>query len=83
MATTLVKLDIHLIFHVKSTSIKLKNDDLSRLFSYVGGIIREHGAIPMAIGGMPDHRSPKAVLPTRPPAAFRPRTAQPIWRYLT
>ena len=55
MATTLVKLDIHLIFHVKSTSIKLKNDDLSRLFSYVGGIIREHGAIPMAIGGMPDH----------------------------
>ena len=55
MASTLVKIDIHLIFHVKSTSIKIAHDDLSRVVQYMGGIIRDMGGIPMAIGGMPDH----------------------------
>ena len=55
MASTLVKIDVHLIFHVKSTSIKLQDDHLSRIFAYIGGIIKNHDGLPIAIGGRPDH----------------------------
>ena len=55
MASTLVKIDIHLIFHVKSTGMVMSNDDLPHIFQYVGGIIREMGAVPIEIGGMCDH----------------------------
>ena len=55
MASTLVKIDIHLIFHVKNTGIKLRESDLDRIFSYIGGIIKGQGELPIAIGGRPDH----------------------------
>lgn len=55
MANTLVKIDIHLVFHVKSTGVRMRAEDLGRIFSYIGGIIREIGGIPIEIGGMPDH----------------------------
>ena len=38
MATSLAKINIHLIFHVKSTSVKVREGDLPRLFAYIGGI---------------------------------------------
>ncbi len=55
MASTLVKIDVHLIFHVKSTSVKVRNKDLGRLFAYIGGIINGIGELSVVIGGMPDH----------------------------
>ncbi|MBR2237261.1 MAG: transposase [Prevotella sp.] len=55
MASSLVKIDIHLIFHVKSTGVTMRENDLPRIFQYIGGIIREMNAIPMEIGGMKDH----------------------------
>ena len=55
MATTLVKIDIHLIFHVRSTGVRMREEDLERIFAYIGGIIRGHGGIPIEVGGMPDH----------------------------
>ncbi len=33
----------------------MREDDLPRIFQYIGGIIREMNAIPMEIGGMKDH----------------------------
>ena len=55
MANTLVKIDIHLIFHVKSENIMLRTEDLGRVFAYIGGIINGIGGLPIEIGGMPDH----------------------------
>ena len=55
MASTLVKIDVHLIFHVKSTSVKIRSEDLGRVFAYIGGIIKGVGGLPVEIGGMPDH----------------------------
>ena len=55
MASTLVKINIHLVFHVKSTGIRIREEDLERLFSYLGGIIRSIGGSPVQVGGMPDH----------------------------
>jgi len=50
-----VKIDIHLIFHVKSTSKVIRQEECTRLYEYIGGIIKSLGGIPMEIGGMPDH----------------------------
>lgn len=33
----------------------MRENDLPRIFQYIGGIIREMNAIPMEIGGMKDH----------------------------
>ena len=55
MANTLVKIDIHLIFRVKSANIMLRREDLGRVFAYIGGIINGIGGLPIEIGGMPDH----------------------------
>ena len=63
MANTFVKLDIHLIFHVKPTSPSICQDDLSALFSYTGGIIRALGGVAYIVGGMPDHVHVLASLP--------------------
>ena len=55
MADTLVKLNTHIIFHTKSAGIAMRECDLSRVFSYLGGIIRNKGGIAFIVGGMPDH----------------------------
>ena len=55
MANTMVKNYMHLIFHIKSTSVQMQQGDLPRIFAYIGGIIREIGGIPFIVGGMPDH----------------------------
>ena len=55
MASTLVKIDVHLIFHVKSTGTRMRTEDLERIFPYIGGIIKGIGGLPISVGGMPDH----------------------------
>jgi REP element-mobilizing transposase RayT len=55
MASTLVKNDIHITFHVKTNSPRILPDDLPALFNYISGIIMNRGGIAMATGGMPDH----------------------------
>ena len=55
MANTMVKNYMHLIFHIKSTSIQMQQNDLPRIFAYIGGIIKELDGIPFIVGGMPDH----------------------------
>ena len=55
MANTLVKMNVHIVFHVKSTGIKMRTEDLERIFSYIGGIINGIGGIPMEVGGVENH----------------------------
>ncbi|MBO7391258.1 MAG: transposase [Verrucomicrobia bacterium] len=55
MASTLVKIDVHLIFHVKSTGVTMRKEDLGRIFSYIGGLIKGLDGIPIEIGGVTDH----------------------------
>ena len=55
MASTLVKIDVHLIFHVKNTCMMMREEDLPRIFTYIGGIINGIGGIPIEVGGRPDH----------------------------
>ncbi|MBO7576643.1 MAG: transposase, partial [Bacteroidales bacterium] len=55
MASSLVKIDIHLIFHTKSHGIKMRENDLGRIHAYMGGIINNLGGIPIIVGGIEDH----------------------------
>ena len=64
MGNTLTKIDLHLIFHVKSTRIAILADDMATVLAYIGGIIKNNGGTPIAIGGMPDHIH---ILTTLPP----------------
>jgi REP element-mobilizing transposase RayT len=63
MANTMVKNYMHLIFHIKSTSVQMQQSDLPRIFAYIGGIIKDLGGIPFIVGGMPDHVHLLATLP--------------------
>ena len=55
MANTYIQLYTHIVFHTKSTGIIMREEDLKSVFQYIGGIIREEGAIPFAVGGVADH----------------------------
>ncbi|OAV63952.1 Transposase IS200 like protein [Bacteroidales bacterium Barb6XT] len=55
MSQSLSKLYVHLIFHVKDNQIGIRPSDASRVYSYIGGIIKQKESIPVRIGGMPDH----------------------------
>ena len=55
MASTLVKNDLHIVFHVKSTSPRIDVTLLPSLYSYIGGIINRRNGLALEIGGMPDH----------------------------
>ena len=55
MGNSYLRINIHLIFHVKSTGQTMRESDLSRIFCYLGGVIKSEGGLPIQIGGMPDH----------------------------
>ena len=63
MASALVKINVHIIFHVKSNGIRMRENDLKRIFSYMGGIINRIGGVTMDVGGLTDHIHIVASLP--------------------
>jgi len=55
MGSSLVKNDIHIVFHIKYNSMEIRNEDLGRVFAYIGGIIRDNGGLPIEVGGISNH----------------------------
>ena len=55
MGSSLVKNDIHIVFHIKYNSMEIRNEDLPKVFAYIGGIINNMGGTPIAIGGIGNH----------------------------
>lgn len=55
MAQSLSKLYIHVIFHIKSTSVKILNNNRNDLYAYLGSIIKDNECIPVIINGTEDH----------------------------
>ena len=45
----------HLVFSTKNREPLITADLEPRLYEYLGGIVRDHGARLLEIGGMPDH----------------------------
>lgn len=63
MANSLVKINVHIVFHVKSSRVRMRNEDLKRVFSYIGGVINGIGGIPIEVGGIDSHIHILATLP--------------------
>ena len=63
MANTYTKLNIHIVFHVKSAGVCIKYEDLPEVFAYIGGIIRNVGGYPITIGGIENHIHILATMP--------------------
>ena len=55
MAQSLSKIYIHLIFHIKSTSPQIRENDLERLHSYIGKLVKTAGCTEIKAGGIGDH----------------------------
>ena len=63
MANTYTKLNIHIVFHVKSTGICIKYEDLPIVFAYIGGIVRNVDGYPLTVGGIENHIHILATIP--------------------
>lgn len=63
MANTYTKLNIHIVFHVKNTGVCIKNEDLHKVFAYIGGIVRNVDGYPVTVGGIENHIHILATIP--------------------
>ena len=55
MAQSLGKVYIHLIFHIKTTSVRMCEKDLEHIHSYMGKTINDMGCQSICVGGVDDH----------------------------
>ena len=55
MAQSLSKLFVHLIFHIKSNSCTIRNQEKHELYAYMGSIIKDNESMPILINGVEDH----------------------------
>ncbi len=55
MAQSLSKIYIHLIFHIKTMSPKIRENDLERLHNYIGKLVKTTGCAEIKAGGVGDH----------------------------
>ncbi len=55
MGHTYTALQYHIVFATKDRVPSIQPNIQTRLYEYIGGIVRGENGIPIAIGGMPDH----------------------------
>lgn len=55
MAQSLSKIYIHLVFHIKNISVKIRDENKKDLFAYMGSVIKDNESIPIMINGTNDH----------------------------
>jgi REP element-mobilizing transposase RayT len=55
MPQSFASLHCHVIFNTKHRQPLISSDFQSRLYDYIGGILRNHSSALIAPGGMPDH----------------------------
>ena len=55
MSQSFASLHYHLIFSTKSRAPAITDDLASRLYEYLGGLLRFHKGVLLAAGGMADH----------------------------
>lgn len=55
MVQSLYKIYLHIIFHIKTTSPCILDDDLKRVHAYIGEIINDTKCTTIWVGGVGDH----------------------------
>lgn len=74
MGSSLVKIDVHIMFHVKNNKLVIREKDLPRVFKYFGGLIRNMDGIPLEVGGICNHIHILASLPKTKSVYPKPET---------
>ncbi|HPR31013.1 MAG TPA: transposase [Prolixibacteraceae bacterium] len=55
MSQSLSRMYVHLVFHTKNNSTRIRMEDKSKLYAYMGTIIKDNQSIPIIINGTEDH----------------------------
>lgn len=55
MSQSLSKLYVHIVFHIKYSSVKIQPSDKKELYAYMGSIIKDKGSKPILINGTDNH----------------------------
>jgi putative transposase len=55
MSQSLSKLYVHIVFHTRNSQVLIRAEDKSRLYSYIGSIIKENGSTPVSMNGTNNH----------------------------
>ena len=55
MPSTHSNLHYHIVFSTKDRVPLIRNEWINRLHAYMGGIVKNLGGVPVAVGGMSDH----------------------------
>lgn len=55
MSQSLSKIYIHIIFHIKTTSPEIREEDLQRVHAYIGQLVNDAGCINIWADGTGDH----------------------------
>lgn len=55
MSQSLCKIYLHIIFHIKTTSPTILDDDLERVHAYIGQLVNDTKCTNIWIGGIGDH----------------------------
>ena len=55
MGNSFTNINIHIIFRTKSGGLQIREEDLAKMFQYIGGIIRSLFGVAYMVGGRPDH----------------------------
>ncbi len=55
MSQSLCKIYLHVIFHVKTTSVRIKGEDLEHIHAYIGQLVNETGCQSIRVGGVENH----------------------------
>ena len=65
MGNSFTNINVHLIFHTKSQGSTMREEDLPRIFRYIGGVIRTMSGCAFIVGGRPDHIHVLTTLPVQ------------------
>jgi REP element-mobilizing transposase RayT len=55
MSQSLSKLYVHLVFHIKYTSVEIRSIDKEKLYAYIGSVIKSNESMPIIINGTHNH----------------------------
>ncbi len=55
MAQSLSQLFVHIIFHIKTSSVVIREQEAEELYAYIGSLIKSRQSIPIQINGVGDH----------------------------
>ena len=55
MPQSLINLHVHIVFSTRNRDPLITAELAPRLYAYIGGVTRNTGSVPVAVGGMPDH----------------------------